>query len=184
MGRYVKTFPLANARPDLRWKGISLAYRVCDKDQQRVTHAASPNKRLSGLLAYAMALQQATAPNVPPAGKQRSRCEPMGKKPPGCKNWPDKHAEQRAAEAAARHAAERAHRREALIAGVQSLYSKTHSYGGPGQADHIREHRQRDIDQLFCCPISKWFQGLPTRHKESRRSEPGKSGVRTRRHLQ
>lgn len=43
--------------------------RVYDKDQQRVTHAAVPeNKRLSEDLVYAMALQQAAAPNVPPAG--------------------------------------------------------------------------------------------------------------------
>ena len=107
MGRYVETFAFADGRLDLRWKGISLAYRVYDKDQQRVTHAAvTENKRLSEVLAYAMALQQAAAPNVPPAGKQRSRYELTGKKPPGRKSWLDKRAERRAAEAAAHHAAE------------------------------------------------------------------------------
>lgn len=65
-----------------------------DKDQQRVTHAAiTGNERLGEVLSCAMALQQAAAPNMPPAGKQRSRCEPAGKKPPGRKRWFGKRAD-------------------------------------------------------------------------------------------
>lgn len=107
IGKYVQTFAFADGRLDLRWKGISLTYRIFDKDQQRVTHAAiTENKRLGEVLAYAMELQQAKPPSLPSAGKQRTRYEPTGKKPPGRKSWLDKRAEQRAAEAAARQAAE------------------------------------------------------------------------------
>jgi hypothetical protein len=99
VGHYVETFAFADGRIDLRWKGISLPYRIFDKDQQRVTHAAiTENKRLSAVLAHAMALQQAAPPKVPRAGKQRTRYEPTGRKSPGRKSWLDKRAERRVAD--------------------------------------------------------------------------------------
>lgn len=54
----------------MRWQRVSPLHRIFDKDQQRVTHAAvTENKRLSEVLALAMALQQAGPPQVPRAGK-------------------------------------------------------------------------------------------------------------------
>lgn len=100
MGRYVETFAFADGRLDLRWKGISLPYRVYDKDQQRVTHAAiTENKRLSKVLAYAMALQQDAAPKLPRPGKQKTRYEPTGRKSPGAPSWLGKRAARRVTEA-------------------------------------------------------------------------------------
>jgi hypothetical protein len=99
MGKYVDTYAFADGRLDLRWKGISLSYRVFDKDQQRVTHAAiTDNKRLSEVLAYAMELQQAAPPKVPRAGKQCTRYAATGQKT-GRPSWLDKRAKQRASEA-------------------------------------------------------------------------------------
>ena len=102
VGHYVETYAFADGRLDIRWKGISLPYRVFDKDQQRVTHAAiADNKRLSEVLAYAMEMQKAAPPKMPRTGKQRTRYEPTGLRSPGPKSLLDKRAERRAAEAAA-----------------------------------------------------------------------------------
>ena len=65
------------------------------------THAAiTENKRLSEVLAYAKALQDAAPPKVNTVGKQKTRYEPNGKKSPGRRSWLDKRAERRAEEAA------------------------------------------------------------------------------------
>lgn len=102
VGHYVETFAFADGRVDLRWKGVSLPYRVFDKDQQRVTHAAiTDNKRLSEVLAYAMEMQKVAPPKMPRTGKQRTRYEPTGLRSPGSKSLLDKRAERGAAEAAA-----------------------------------------------------------------------------------
>lgn len=94
----METFAFADGRIDLRWKGISLPYRVFDKDQQRVTHAAiTENKRLSAVLAHAMALQQAAPPKVPRAGKQRTRYEPTGRRNDGWSSRLARRAKQKAA---------------------------------------------------------------------------------------
>ena len=93
--------PFADGRLDIRWKGLSLPYSAFDDNQQHVTHAAiTENKRLSEVLAYAKALQDAAPPNVNTVGKQKSRYEPTGKKSPGRRSWLDKRAERRAEEAA------------------------------------------------------------------------------------
>jgi hypothetical protein len=58
-GCYVDTYEFADGRFDVRWKGVSLTFRVFDKDQ-RVTHAAIvENKRLSEVLAWVKERQDA-----------------------------------------------------------------------------------------------------------------------------
>ena len=105
VGKYVDTYAWADGRFEVRWKGFSLPYSVFDPDQQRVTHAAiTENKRLSEVLSYAKALQDAEQ-KAPKIGKQRTQYTPTGKKSPGRKSWLDKRAERRA-QAASTHAAE------------------------------------------------------------------------------
>lgn len=105
VGKYVDTYAWADGRFEVRWKGFSLPYSVFDPDQQRVTHAAiTENKRLSEVLSYAKALQDAEQ-KAPKIGKQRTQYTPTGKKTPGRKSWLDKRAERRA-QAASTHAAE------------------------------------------------------------------------------
>jgi len=102
VGKYVETYAFADGRLDIRWKGLTLPYRVFDHNQQHVTHAAiADNKHLSEVLAYAKALQDAQPPSVKMVGKQRTRYEPIGKHGPGRPSWLDKRAARRA-EAAAR----------------------------------------------------------------------------------
>lgn len=101
IGKYVETYAFADGRLDFRWKGLSLPYSAFDHDQQHVTHTAiTENKRLSDVLAYAKALQEAAPPKVKTVGKQKTRYEPTGKKSPGRRSWLDKRAERRAEEAA------------------------------------------------------------------------------------
>jgi len=84
VGKYVDTYAWADGRFDVRWKGHSLPYRVFDPDQQRITHAAiTENKHLGATLAYAKALQEAASLPAPKIGKQRTRYQPTGRKPPG-----------------------------------------------------------------------------------------------------
>lgn len=100
VGKYVETYAFADGRIDIRWKGVSLAWRAFDRNQQHVTHAAiAGNKRLGEVLAYAKALQEASPPKITTVGKQRSRYEPTGKRSPGRPSWLDKRAERRAEEA-------------------------------------------------------------------------------------
>lgn len=102
IGKYIETYAFADHRLEIRWKGISLPYRVFDPNQQRVTHATiTENKRLSEVLSYVMAQQEAGAPELGPVGKQRSRYTPKGKRGPGRKSWADKRAERLMAEAKA-----------------------------------------------------------------------------------
>ena len=101
VGKYVETYVFPDGRIDIRWKGISLAWRAFDHNQQHVTHAAiAENKRLSEVLAYAKALQEAAPPKITSVGKQRSRYQPTGKRSPGAPSFLDKRAARRAAEAA------------------------------------------------------------------------------------
>lgn len=82
IGKYIETYAFADHRREIRWKGISLPYRVIDPNQQRVTPATiTENKRLSEVLSYVMAQQEAGAPELGPVGKQRSRYTPKGKRP-------------------------------------------------------------------------------------------------------
>ena len=100
IGKCVETYAYADRRLEVRWKGISLPYRVFDPAQQRVTHATiTENKRLSETLAWVMAQQAEAAPEIGPVGKQRTRYTPTGKRQGGRKGWTELRAERRAAEA-------------------------------------------------------------------------------------
>jgi transposase len=99
VGKYVDTFVFPDGHLDVKWKGVSLPYTVFDKDQQRVTHAAiTENKHLSAVLAYAKEIQDKEGPPKPkPAGKQRTRYTPTGRKSPGRKSFVDKYVERKKA---------------------------------------------------------------------------------------
>ncbi|TJZ84447.1 hypothetical protein FA740_09975 [Paracoccus hibiscisoli] len=57
--RYVETYTYPDRSLEIRWKGISLPYRIFNPAQQRVTHAAvTENKRLSEVLAHVMAARR------------------------------------------------------------------------------------------------------------------------------
>lgn len=100
IGRYVETYSYPDRPLKIRWKGISLPYRIFDPAQQRVTHAAvTENKRLSEVLAHVMAGQKVAPPEVGPAGKQRSRYALKGNAHRGRKGWVEKRAERLAADA-------------------------------------------------------------------------------------
>src|SRR5277367_7167608 len=56
-GQYVELYDLADRPLEVRWKGVSLPYRVFSKDQ-RVSHTAIvENKRLGHALAFVKAQQ-------------------------------------------------------------------------------------------------------------------------------
>lgn len=98
VGEYVDTYQFPDGSLEIKWKGLSLPYTVFSKDQQRITHAViTENKKLGAILAYAKAIQDKEgAPKAKPAGKQRTRYTPTGRKSPGRKSFVDKHAEQKA----------------------------------------------------------------------------------------
>ena len=102
IGRYVETYAWPDRPFEIRWKGLSLPYRIFDPAQQRVTHAAiTENKRLGDVLAFIKAQLEADAPQVGPVGKQRTRYTPTGKRGAGKKGWVERRAERRSAEALA-----------------------------------------------------------------------------------
>jgi transposase len=101
VGRYVDTYAFPDGRLDVRWQGLSLAYRAFDPDQQHVTHAAiTENKRLSAVLSAIQEMQEASAPKVTTVGKQRTRYQPQSGPRKPKKSWMDGRAARRAAEAA------------------------------------------------------------------------------------
>ena len=60
-GKYVDTYAFADGGLEVRWKGLSLPYKVFDKDQ-RVSHAAIvENKRLGEVLAFIKSQQDVHA---------------------------------------------------------------------------------------------------------------------------
>ena len=62
VGKYVDIYAFADGRLDIRWKGITLPYKIFDKDQ-RVTHAAvTENKRLGDVLSFIKAQQDQMPP--------------------------------------------------------------------------------------------------------------------------
>ncbi|MEZ5768123.1 MAG: ISNCY family transposase [Paracoccaceae bacterium] len=82
-GKYVDTFEFADGRLELSWKGVALPFTAFDRDQ-RVTHAAvSENKRLGAVLEFIKEEQAKAAPKPNPAGKQRTRYEPTGRRNDG-----------------------------------------------------------------------------------------------------
>ena len=100
-GKYVDLYEYADGAVEVVMNGISLPYRMFDKEQ-RVTHAAiTENKRLSEVLRFIKEQQENNPPKLRRVGAQRTRYEPTGRKSPGRKSWLDKRAERRAAEAQA-----------------------------------------------------------------------------------
>ena len=82
-GKYVDSYAFPDGRLEFRWKGVSLPYSAFDKDQ-RVTHAAiTENKHLSAVLEHIKAEQEKAPPKARPAGKQRSRYTPNGRRNDG-----------------------------------------------------------------------------------------------------
>lgn len=102
VGKYVDTYAWPDGRFAVRWKGVSLPYRVFDPDQQRLTHTAiTENKHLSAVLAYARTIQDARlADGSVKIGKQRTKYTPTGRKPPGPKGWAEKRGDRRRSDAA------------------------------------------------------------------------------------
>lgn len=96
VGKYVDTYQYPDGRLEIKWKGLALPYTVFSKDQQRITHAAiTENKNLGAVLAYAKLIQEKEgSPKAKPAGKQRTRYKPTGKRPSGRKSFIDKRAKQ------------------------------------------------------------------------------------------
>lgn len=100
VGKYVDLYEFGDGSLEIVKDGIPLPYTMFDKEQ-RVTHAAvTENKRLGEVLAFIKEQQEINPPKIRRVGKQRTRYEPTGRKPTGCKSWLDKRAERRAAEAA------------------------------------------------------------------------------------
>ena len=67
IGRYVETYAWPDRPLEIRWKGLSLPYRIFDPAQQRVTHAAiTENKRLGDVLAFIKAAKQPLASSQSP----------------------------------------------------------------------------------------------------------------------
>ncbi len=96
-GRYLETFAFADGRIDPRWKGISLPYRIFDKDQQRLTYAAiTEKKRLSAAVAHVMELQQ-TPPKPLRVGKQATVYTPTGRRNDGWSSGAARTAKRKAA---------------------------------------------------------------------------------------
>jgi len=82
-GTYVDTYEFPDGRLEIRAKGVSLPYRMFDKEQ-RVTYAAiTESKRLTEVLAFIQTQQEKDPPKTRRAGKQRTRYEPKGTVGPG-----------------------------------------------------------------------------------------------------
>jgi transposase len=99
-GQYVDTYAFADGRFEVRWKGLTLPYRVFDKDQ-RVTHAAIvENKRLGEVLAYVKERQDRERPPKVKTSSERRGYQRTGRKPPGRKSFIDRIIEERRAKTA------------------------------------------------------------------------------------
>ena len=73
-GKYLEVYDFGDGRVELRWNGVSLPYRVFEKDQ-RVAHATVvENKRLTEALAMVRTLQA----QPPPAPKIKTSSEKEG----------------------------------------------------------------------------------------------------------
>ncbi len=80
-GKYVDSYEYADGRLEFRWKGMQLAYRAFDNDQQRVTHTAvTENKRLGEVLEQIKQSQEETSVKPMKVGKQRTRYTPKTRK--------------------------------------------------------------------------------------------------------
>jgi hypothetical protein len=100
VGKYIDTYAFADGRLEMRWKGITLPYKMFDMDQ-RVTHAAvTENKRLGDVLSVIKAQQDQVQPPKVKTNSEVIGYQKRGRKPPGRKGWVDQMVERRAAERA------------------------------------------------------------------------------------
>ena len=89
-GKYVDTYAFADGGLEVRWQGLSLPYKVFDKDQ-RVTHAAIiENKRLGEVLAFIKSRQDVHSSVRVMTNSERIGYQKTGRKPPGKRRLVDK----------------------------------------------------------------------------------------------
>src|SRR4051812_43162274 len=97
-GKYVDTYAFADGGLEVRWQGLSLPYKVFDKDQ-RVTHAAIvENKRLGEVLAFIKSQQDLRPPPRPKTNSERIGYRKKGRTSPGRKSFVDQVVGRRRAE--------------------------------------------------------------------------------------
>jgi transposase len=94
-GQYVDTYAFADGRLDVRWKGISLPYRVFDKDQRVSQAAIVENKRLGEVLAFIKRQQDQRVALRLMTNSERKGYQKTGRKPTGRKSLIEKAIEQR-----------------------------------------------------------------------------------------
>jgi len=84
VGKYVDTYAFPDGRLVIRWQGLTRPYTAFDKDQRVTDAAITGNKHLSAVLAHIKDIQEtAPPPKHKPAGKQRSRYTPTGRRNDG-----------------------------------------------------------------------------------------------------
>lgn len=81
-GKYIEVFDFGDGRIELRRQGLSLPYRVFEKDQREIHASVVENKRLTEALAMARVLQdkQLSAPKVK-TSSEKGGYVPTGRKP-------------------------------------------------------------------------------------------------------
>ena len=100
VGQHVDTFEFADGRLEVRWKGVSLPYRVFDKDQRVTQAAVVENKRLTEVLAYVKRLQEERRPApVVKTNSDKAGYRKTGRKPPGRPGFADTIMDRRAKDA-------------------------------------------------------------------------------------
>jgi hypothetical protein len=80
-GKYLELFDFGDGRVELRWNGVSLPYRVFEKDRRVVHASVVENKRLTEALAMVRALQDQAlaAPKIKTSGEM-GQYIPTGRK--------------------------------------------------------------------------------------------------------
>lgn len=83
-GKYVETHQFADGRLEVLWNGVSLPFKVFDKDQ-RVSHTAiTENKRLGEVLSWIKEQQDANlSPPKVKSASEKGGYKRRGRKPPG-----------------------------------------------------------------------------------------------------
>jgi hypothetical protein len=100
VGKYIDTYAFADGRLEMRWKGITLPYKMFDKDQ-RITHAAvTENKRLGDVLSVIKAQQDPSPPRVK-TNSEVIAYQKRDRKPSRKHEWVEQRRERRMRELAA-----------------------------------------------------------------------------------
>jgi hypothetical protein len=94
-GKYVDTYAFADGRLEVRWQGLSLPFKIFDKDQ-RVSHAAIvENKRLGEVLAFIKNQQDLRPPPRVKTNSEKLGYRKTGRKSSGRPRFVDKLMAQR-----------------------------------------------------------------------------------------